>query len=86
MALKEGSRWAVRQGYGEDIDLEHTEDGGCMPNADPDVISKRALERGLKQLGTLGSGNHFVEIGVVETVYDNQAAQVFGYLKAGRFL
>jgi len=76
--LKEGSRWAVRNGYGEDIDLEHTEDGGCMPNADPDVISKRALERGLKQLGTLGSGNHFVEIGVVETVYDDKVAQVFG--------
>jgi len=76
--LKEGSRWAVRHGYGEDIDLEHTEDGGCMPNADPDVLSKRALERGLKQLGTLGSGNHFIEIGVVETVYDDKAAQVFG--------
>ena len=76
--LSEGSRWAVRQGYGEDVDLEHTEDGGCMPNADPDVISKRALERGLKQLGTLGSGNHFVEIGVVERVYDDQTAQVFG--------
>jgi tRNA-splicing ligase RtcB len=76
--LQEGSRWAVRQGYGEDVDLEHTEDGGCMPNADPNVISKRALERGLKQLGTLGSGNHFVEIGVVETIYDQQAAQVFG--------
>ena len=76
--LKEGSRWAVRRGYGEDSDLNHTEDGGCMPNADPEVISKRALERGLKQLGTLGSGNHFLEIGVVEAVYDDTAARVFG--------
>ena len=76
--LQEGSRWAVRQGYGEEVDLEHTEDGGCMPNADPETISKRALERGLKQLGTLGSGNHFLEIGVVESVYDDQAAQAFG--------
>ena len=76
--LQEGSRWAVRQGYGENVDLEHTEDGGCMPNADPDVISKRALERGLKQLGTLGSGNHFLEIGVVEAIYDDHIARVFG--------
>ncbi len=76
--LQEGSRWAVRQGYGEEVDLEHTEDGGCMPNADPEAISKRALERGLKQLGTLGSGNHFLEIGVVESVYDDHAAQAFG--------
>ena len=79
--LQEGSRWAVRQGYGENVDLEHTEDGGCMPNADPDVISKRALERGLKQLGTLGSGNHFLEIGVVEAIYDSHIARVFGLFK-----
>ena len=76
--LKEGSRWAVSQGLGTDSDIEHTEDGGCMPDADPEVLSQRALERGRKQLGTLGSGNHFVEIGVVETVYDTRAAQVFG--------
>jgi tRNA-splicing ligase RtcB len=49
-----------------------------MPNADPDVISQRALERGRKQLGTLGSGNHFFEIGIVETVYEPEVAQVFG--------
>ncbi len=76
--LKRGSHWAVQQGFGTDSDLEHTEDGGCMPNADPDVISQRALERGRKQLGTLGSGNHFLEIGIVETVYEPEAAQVFG--------
>ncbi len=76
--LRKGSRWAVSQGFGIDSDLEHTEDGGCMPNADPDVLGKRALERGLRQLGTLGSGNHFVEIGVVEAVYEPEAAHVFG--------
>jgi len=76
--LQMGSKWAVSRGLGEALDLEHTEDGGCMPNADPSVISQRALERGLKQLGTLGSGNHFLEIGVVEAVYDTPAAQVFG--------
>ncbi len=76
--LKQGSGWAVSQGFGNDIDIEHTEDNGCMLNADPDVLSNRAIERGRKQLGTLGSGNHFVEVGVVEDVYDQKAANVFG--------
>ena len=76
--LTRGSRWAVQQGFGIDSDLDHTEDGGCMENADPDVVSNRALERGKKQLGTLGSGNHFLEIGVVEEIYDSKSAQVFG--------
>ena len=76
--LQEGSRWAVRQGMGEERDVIHTEDGGCMLNADPDIVSDRALERGRKQLGTLGSGNHFLEIGVVEAVYEPEIAAVFG--------
>jgi tRNA-splicing ligase RtcB len=76
--LKEGSRWAVSQGLGDPSDLEFTEDGGCMENADPDTVSQRALERGRKQLGTLGSGNHFLEIGVVEKIYDPEVARVFG--------
>ncbi|MFH2220549.1 MAG: RtcB family protein [Pseudomonadota bacterium] len=76
--LQMGSRWAVQQGFGDAADLEHTEDGGCMENADPEVLSDRALERGRDQLGTLGSGNHFLEIGVVETVYDPEAARAFG--------
>lgn len=76
--LTRGSRWAVQQGFGIDSDLDHTEDGGCMENADPDVVSNRALERGKKQLGTLGSGNHFLEVGVVEEIYDSKSAQVFG--------
>lgn len=76
--LKQGSRWAVSQGFGVDDDLSHTEDEGCMPNADPDTVSPRALERGRQQLGTLGSGNHFLEIGIVEKVYHPEAAAAFG--------
>jgi tRNA-splicing ligase RtcB len=80
--LREGSRWAVAQGFGDDDDLLHTEDGGCMTNADPELVGERALERGRKQLGTLGSGNHFLEVGVVDAIYDDRAAAVFG-LQAG---
>lgn len=76
--LRQGSQWAVRQGLGNDRDVEHTEDGGCMPNADPEIVSQRALERGRKQLGTLGSGNHFLEVGVVDRVYDPDIGHVFG--------
>ena len=76
--LKKGSRWAVDQGLGDSSDLDFTEEGGCMDNADPDTVGPRALERGKNQLGTLGSGNHFLEIGVVETIYDSEAARIFG--------
>ncbi len=76
--LKNGSRWAVSNGYGDETDLLHTEDGGCLPDADPSVISERALTRGKKQLGTLGSGNHFLEVGVVDRIYDEAAADVMG--------
>ena len=79
--LTQGSEWAVRQGMGDDRDIEHTEDKGCMPNAAPETISERALERGQKQLGTLGSGNHFLEIGIVEKVYDDIVANRFGLFK-----
>jgi len=76
--LKEGSRWALKHGMGQESDIENTEDFGCMQNADPETVSDKALERGLKQLGTLGSGNHFVEIGLVEKIYDEEIARVFG--------
>lgn len=76
--LVQGSRWAVDNGFGEDGDLDHTEDGGCLSHADPEVISQRAIERGRNQLGTLGSGNHFVEVGVVEEIFQPEAAEVFG--------
>jgi tRNA-splicing ligase RtcB len=76
--LRQGSRWAVAQGLGNNDDLTRTEDGGCMPDADPETVGDRALERGRKQLGTLGSGNHFVEVGVVDEIYDEAVAGAFG--------
>ena len=79
--LMEGAKWAVEQGYGEPNDLETTEDRGTMAGADPDRVSERALERGRDQLGTLGSGNHFLEIEIVEEIYDEAAARAFGLVK-----
>jgi len=76
--LKEGALWAVSHGYGSREDLETTEDGGFMEGADPEAVSERALERGRDQLGTLGSGNHFLEIEIVEEIFDDRAAEVFG--------
>jgi tRNA-splicing ligase RtcB len=76
--LAKGARWAVQHGYGEPSDIAHTEDEGCMEGADPDVVSERALERGKKQLGTLGSGNHFLEVGMVDKIFDAKTAQAFG--------
>ncbi len=61
--LKNGAQWAVSHGYGSKEDLEHIEEKGCIFGADPELVSTRAIERGLAQLGTLGSGNHFVEVG-----------------------
>ena len=76
--LQEGSRWAVEQGFGEDADISRTEDSGCMEDADPSGVSERALQRGQRQLGTLGSGNHFLEIGTVAEIYDTETARQFG--------
>ena len=76
--LRKGSAWAVEQGFGDALDIEHTEDNGCLPHADPTVISPRAIERGRRQLGTLGSGNHFLEVDVVEAIYDEQVAGQWG--------
>jgi tRNA-splicing ligase RtcB (3'-phosphate/5'-hydroxy nucleic acid ligase) len=76
--LVEGAAWAVRQGYGTEADLEATEEGGAMAGADPEKVSERALLRGKEQLGTLGSGNHFLEIEVVEQLFDESAAAAFG--------
>jgi tRNA-splicing ligase RtcB (3'-phosphate/5'-hydroxy nucleic acid ligase) len=76
--LVQGSCWAVRQGFGLAEDMEHTEDYGCLSGADPEAVSARALTRGSKQLGTLGSGNHFLEVGVVQQIFDPEAAALFG--------
>jgi len=79
--LEDGARWAVNAGFGTPQDLETTEDGGAMEGADPEQVSDRAIERGKQQLGTLGSGNHFLEIEVVEEIFDETAARIFGLRK-----
>ena len=76
--LVKGVGWAVKQGFGLEEDPEYVEERGCIQGADPDLISDRALERGRAQLGTLGSGNHFVEVGYVDEVYDENAAKDLG--------
>lgn len=79
--LAEGSGWVVRHGYGREEDLEYTEERGAIRGANPDNVSARAYERGKDQSGTLGSGNHFLEVQVVDEVYDETAASVFGVEK-----
>jgi len=76
--LLEGASWAVERGYGWASDLECLEAGGRLPGADPAALSERALERGRAQLGTVGSGNHFVEVGYVESIFDRRAAAALG--------
>jgi tRNA-splicing ligase RtcB len=73
--LNSGARWPVEQGYGRREDLDYMEEGGGLRNADAGLISDRALERGLKQVGTLGSGNHFLEIGRVDEIYVENIAR-----------
>ncbi len=75
--LEHGAEWAVRSGYGSPADLECTEDGGRMNAADATAVSAKAVERGMPQLGTMGSGNHFIEIQVVEEVLAEDVAKVF---------
>ncbi len=77
----EGAAWAVKNGYGSEEDLLHTEDNGAIAGADPEALSGRAIERGLDQLGTLGSGNHFLEVGEVEEIFHERAARAFGLFK-----
>jgi tRNA-splicing ligase RtcB len=77
-ALTDGAAWAVRDGWGEAGDVEYLESNGVIPGADPDAVSDKACDRGKDQLGTLGSGNHFVEVDFVEQVFDPEAADAFG--------
>jgi tRNA-splicing ligase RtcB len=73
-----GAKQVIEKGYGFLEDLEHIEEGGAISGANPDNVSKRAKERGHDQLGTLGSGNHFIEVGFVEEIYDQEIARAFG--------
>jgi tRNA-splicing ligase RtcB len=79
--LLEGSKWAARNGYGTQDDVLHTEENGSMAGADPSKVSSHAKERGTNQLGTLGSGNHFLEVQKVEEIYDQKVADAFGIFK-----
>jgi tRNA-splicing ligase RtcB len=79
--LKKGARWAVEKGFGSSEDLDHIEEQGCIEGGDPDSVSEKAMERGRAQLGTLGSGNHFVEVGYVAEVFDETIARVLGLWK-----
>ena len=81
--LTQGSRWVVERGMGTEDDLLHCEESGAMKGADPDAVSKKAKERGRRQVGSLGSGNHFLEVQVVDEVYDQEAADAMG-LEEGR--
>jgi tRNA-splicing ligase RtcB len=79
--LLQGAHWAVANGYGEQADLDKIEENGCMADADPAKVSDQALKRGKAQIGTLGSGNHFVEVGFVQEVFDEKAASTLGLHK-----
>ncbi len=76
--LEVGAEWAVENGYGNERDLKYLEEGGCMKEANADAVSERALIRGSPQLGTLGAGNHFLEIQYVEKIYLPEVAKIFG--------
>ena len=80
---QKGARWAVERGYGSAEDLDAIEEGGCIPGGEFELVSDRAYERGRDQLGTLGSGNHFVEVGYVDEVYDPRLATRIGLHKGG---
>lgn len=79
--LKKGARWAVERGFGNARDINYIEDCGCLNGADPKNVSERAKERGRDQLGTLGSGNHFLEVGFVSEIYDEAEASRLGIFK-----
>jgi len=81
-----GSAWAIEEGYGFDDDLEVTEEHGCLAGANPDTVSDTAVRRGMKQLGSLGSGNHFCEVQKVEHIYDTEAATALGISQIGQIV
>ena len=82
--LELGAEWSIKNGYGWEEDLEATEEGGRMKTADARTVSHKAKERGIPQVGSLGSGNHFLEIDKVEKIYDREAATAFGLEREGQ--
>lgn len=84
--LARGVEWAVENGYGVKEDLDHIEENGKMKHADPNLVSDKAKKRGAPQLGSLGAGNHFLEIQVVDKIYNPEVAKVFGIEKEGQVM
>jgi len=84
--LRNGSKWAVEEGYGWEEDLDHQEANGRLDIANPADVPGTAKERGLKQSGTLGSGNHFLEIQLVDQIYDEEAAKIMGITRKGQVM
>ena len=84
--LFKGAAWAVGEGFGQTEDLICTEESGCIKNANPEKVSQKAKKRGLPQIGTLGSGNHFLEIQAVDQIYDQETARTMGILETGQIL
>ena len=82
----EGARWAVKRGLGYEEDLDVTEENGCVKGADPTKISDKAIKRGMPQAGTLGSGNHFIEVQAVREILDPYAANIMGINEIGQVL
>ncbi len=76
--LKGGARWAVQEGYGLESDLAHIEESGCVAGADPAAVSEQARKRQRDEMGTLGSGNHYLEVQVVSNIFDESAARAYG--------
>lgn len=79
--LNNGAKWAIENGYGWEEDLKYLEENGCMDGADSELVSTKAKRRGIPQLGSLGSGNHFLEIQTIGDIYDEKTAQVYGLEK-----
>ncbi len=80
-ACQGGAQWAKSKGYATAVDVDLTEDNGCLQGANPEKVSQRALQRGRTQLGTLGAGNHFIEVDLISDVFDEQSARVMGLFK-----
>lgn len=85
-AVREGVNWAIKRGYGWKEDAEFIEESGCLKGADPSKVSVTAKRRGLPQLGSLGSGNHFLEIDYVEQIHDEEVARGFGIERVGQIV
>lgn len=84
--ITKGARWAVEQGFGRKADLDHIEEHGEMTFANPDKVSEKAIERGLLQIGTLGSGNHYLEVQVVDTIFDEAKAKEWGIVEKNQIV